>query len=240
MNAVNVMAQGKTLRPSVNVINTAVGPVYGTINLLVDSRIVYSESGVFEPGTTIKDLEWQVPKSQAHVKYDIQASLETYGLIYLSDRSIFNSFAKTQTVPLSEQIPILAVTDEWGNVVARPTSLYSSNTLDENSRFQVTAPNGECVIGSGSDCLVNESTKSYRGGLQRVVVDGQTLSIRYSGPDNPMERFSITSSGPIVGNWNINLESAGMFGQTASAQTELWLKVKYRAEYNLSVIVSSE
>jgi hypothetical protein len=55
-----------------------------------------------------------------------------------------------------------------------------------------------------------------------------------------MERFSITSSGPIVGNWNVNLESAEIFGQTASAQTELWLKVKYRAELIPSVIVSSE
>ncbi len=170
----------------------------------------------------------------------MQASLEIYGQIYLSERTIFNSFVRTQTVPLSEQIPILAVTDEWGNVVARPTSLYSSNTLDENSRFHVTAPDGNCVIGSDSHCLVNESTKSYRGGLQRVLIDGQTLSVRYSGPDNPMERFSITSSGPIVGNWNVNLESAEIFGQTASAQTELWLKVKYRAEYNPFVIVSSE
>lgn len=58
MNAVSVMAQGKTLRPSVNVLNTAVGPVYGTINLLVDGRTVYSESGVFEPGTMIKEVEW--------------------------------------------------------------------------------------------------------------------------------------------------------------------------------------
>ncbi len=45
MNAVSVMAQGKTLRPSVNVLNTAV-------------RTVYSESGVFEPGTMIKEVEW--------------------------------------------------------------------------------------------------------------------------------------------------------------------------------------
>ena len=195
---------------------------------------------MFEPGTTTTELEWQVPKTQAHVKYDIQASLETFGLIYLSERSIFNSFAKTHAVPLSEQIPILAVTDEWGNVVARPSSLYSSNSLDENSRFQVTAPNGECVIGSGSDCLINESTKSFRGGIHRVVVDGQTLSVRYSGSDNPFERFSITSSGPIVGNWNVLLESSEIFGQTASAQSELWLKVKYRAEHTPSVIVSSE
>ncbi len=170
----------------------------------------------------------------------MQASLESYGLIYLSERTIFNSFVKTHTVPLSEQIPILAVTDEWGNVVARPSSLYSSNAFDENSRFHVTAPEGTCVIGSDSDCLVNESTKSFRGGLQRVVIDGETLSVRYSGPDNPMERFSITSSGPIVGNWNVNLESAEIFGQTASAQTELWLKVKYRAEHTPSVIVSSD
>jgi len=63
---------------------------------------------------------------------------------------------------------------------------------------------------------------------------------RYSGADNILERFSITSSGPIVGNWNVNIESPEIFGQSASAQTELWLKVKYRAEHNRSFTVSSD
>ncbi len=105
-------------------------------------------------------------KEPISLKVRYAGIVRDYGQIYLSERTIFNSFVRTHTVPLSEQIPILAVTDEWGNAVARPTSLYSSNAFDENSRFHVTAPDGNCVIGSDSHCLVNESTKSYRGAFR--------------------------------------------------------------------------
>ncbi len=76
--------------------------------------------------------------------------------------------------------------------------------------------------------------------IQEIIIDKQIYRIRYSGADNILERFSITSSGPIVGNWNVNIESPEIFGQSASAQTELWLKVKYRAEHNRSFTVSSD
>jgi len=55
-----------------------------------------------------------------------------------------------------------------------------------------------------------------------------------------LERFSITSVTPIFGNWNVELVDLGVFGQTASAQQEGWIKVKYRTEHTPSIIVSSE
>ena len=142
-------------------------------------------------------------------------------------------------MPLENTEPITAIVDELGNSIARPALLYSSNSANENFKFHVTAPDGTCVIGSESDCLVKESTKSYRGGLESVVIDGQILRVRYSGPDNPLERFSITSYYPIIGNWSVQLEEHKIFGQSASAQTEGWLKKKYRTEHNLIVTVSS-
>jgi len=95
------------------------------------------------------------------------------------------------------------------------------------------------VIGGGVGCLVTDSTTERRGGLDSIIINDQIYRVRYSGADNILERFSITSSGPIVGNWNVNIESAEIFGQSASAQTELWLKVKYRAEHNPTIIISS-
>jgi len=239
MDSMSVKAQGASLRPSAYVINNAVGPIYATINLLIDGRPVYSESGIFESGITKKDLKWNIPKSQSPSRYDIQTSLQMYDLTYLTDKATFNSFARTQLVPLSEQVLILPITDELGNVIARPGLLYSSNSANENFRFHVTAPDGTCVIGSESDCLVKESTKSYRGGLESIVIDGEIFRVRYSGPDNPLERFSITSYAPIIGNWSVQLEEHKIFGQSASAQTDGWLKIKYRTENNRVVTVSS-
>lgn len=240
MDAITVKVQGTHLRPTAHVINTATGPIYGTLSLLVDGKPVQSESNMFEPGITIKELDWLIPKNHLPSRHDIQSSLQVYDKTYVTSKTTFNSFVRTHIVPLSNQINILPVTDELGNIVARPALLYSSNSMGENFRFHVTAPDGTCVIGSESNCVVKESTKSHRGGLQNVIIDGQILRVRYSGSDNPLERFSITSSTPIVGNWNVELTSLEIFGQTASAQTDIWLKIKYRAEHNPSVFVSSE
>lgn len=240
MNSAISQAQGTILRPSVYVTNTATGPIYGTINLLVDGKMVYSEPDLFESGLTTKELKWFIPKSQSQSRYDLETTLEMYDLTYSTSKITFNTFSRTEIIPISEQVHIRSITDEFGNVLARPALLYSSNNMGENFRFQVTAPDGTCIIGSESGCIVKESTRSLRGGLESVEINGQTFRVKYSGPDNPLERFSITSATPIFGNWNVELVDLGVFGQTASAQQEGWIKVKYRTEHIPSIIVSSE
>ena len=57
----------------------------------------------------------------------------------------------------------------------------------------------QCIIGSANECLINESTRRKRGDLESIPYGDQILRVRYSGPDNILERFSITSIDPIVG-----------------------------------------
>ena len=104
----------------------------------------------------------------------------------------------------------LEVIERDGNVLSEPVLLYASNTQTE-FKFQVTAPNGQCIIGSSKECSVNDSTRSDRGGLASVQYDGQSLRVKYSGPDSTLERFSITSINLIVGDWIVTLETEDGF-----------------------------
>jgi hypothetical protein len=136
---------------------------------------------------------------------------------------------------MSDQSDIVPATDELGNVIARPAMMYSSN--DGTGQFRVTAPDGTCVIGSG--CLVEESTLKHRGGIDSVLVDGHIYRVRYSGADSPLERFSITSLDSVLGKWNVEIEDKeGKF--VAFAQTDVPIKVQYRAERSTMVTVGME
>ena len=133
------------------------------------------------------------------------------------------------------------VTNAEGDIIARPALVYASDsTFDENLRFRVTAPDGTCVIGGSSDCKVSESTAYNRGGLSTVEIDGQVLRVKYSGVDSTLERFSITSFEPILGNWKVELESADGSIPYAHAEDEVLMKVQYRGEKSPVVTVSSE
>jgi len=88
--------------------------------------------------------------------------------------------------------------------------------------------------------MVSESTAYNRGGLTTVEVDGQTLRIKYSGADSALERFSITSFEPILGNWKVELESTDGAVPYAHAQDEVLMKVQYRGEKSPVVTILSE
>ncbi len=55
--------------------------------------------------------------------------------------------------------------------------------------------------------MVQDSTLSNRGALYSVILDGQIYRIRYSGADSPLERFSITSFDPVIGDWKVEIIS---------------------------------
>ncbi|MEK0351963.1 MAG: hypothetical protein QQN57_03635, partial [Nitrosopumilus sp.] len=122
----------------------------------------------------------------------------------------------------------LEIIEKDGNVLSEPVLLYASNTQTDEFKFQVTAPNGQCIIGSSEECSVQDSTRSDRGGLASVQYDGQTLRIKYSGTDGALERFSITSIDPIVGDWIVTLEAEEGFIPLAQAVKDLTVKVKHR------------
>ena len=83
-----------------------------------------------------------------------------------------------------------------------------------------------------------DSTKLSRGGLQSVQYDGQTLRIKYSGPDSALERFSITSIDPIVGDWTVTLEAEEGFIPLAQAVKDLTVKVKHKIHSEIITVYS--
>jgi len=114
---------------------------------------------------------------------------------------------------------------------------FTSNS-DDSLRFTVTDPQGQCIIGGADECLINESTRGKRGGLESIPYGDQILRIRYSGADNVLEKFSITSIDPIVGQWNISLESEDGFVQQAYASEDSVVKIKYRYHSEIVTLFS--
>ncbi|MEX2313605.1 MAG: hypothetical protein WD650_06400, partial [Nitrosopumilaceae archaeon] len=129
---------------------------------------------------------------------------------------------------------IVPATDELGNTIARPAMMYSSN--EGSGEFRVASPDGTCVIGAG--CLVEQSTLKHRGGIDSVLVDGHIYRVRYSGDDNPLERFSITSLDSVLGEWKVEIVEDSEFMAAAAADNPV--KIQYRAEHSPLVTVRSE
>ncbi len=124
-------------------------------------------------------------------------------------------------------MPALQVIQRDDTILADPALVYASNA-DSGLRFTVTDPQGQCIIGDTDECLVNESTRGKRGGMESVLYGDQILRVRYSGADNVLERFSITSIDPIVGQWSVSLETENGYVQQAHASEDVNVKIKYR------------
>ena len=235
MDTVTIKAQGTTLRPTVYLTNEGEIPVYSTVSILADGERVSSTPVLLTPGQNRITLEWSIPKSDDTRIYDVQTLLEVYDKSYITSIATLNTFVRTQIIPITEQSSIESITDELGNSIARPAMLYASNP--ESGTFRVTAPDGTCVIGTG--CLVEQSTLKHRGAIDSVILDGHIYRVRYSGADNVLERFSITSLDSILGEWRIEIESQDSEFM-AAAISDVPIKVKYRAERSPLVTVTSE
>jgi len=220
--------EGSTMRPSAYVINHVEGPVFGTVSLLVDGKVVSSATKFFGVGQTRVPLEWVIPKEGRHMIYAIQAKLDLYGTPAITEKASVSSFMKTQIISISEMQTILPIIDQAGNTIAQPALLYASDSAHDNLRFRVIGNEGFCFIGATDECAVKESTLGNRGGIQSVEHSGIIYRVKYSGVDSPLERFSITSVDQVGTNWNITLESMDDFIPQAYAMEDIHLKVKYR------------
>ncbi len=76
--------------------------------------------------------------------------------------------------------------------------------------------------------MIHGSTLQSPGGLQTVTLGGQVYRIRYSGSDNTLERFSITSVDPITGNWKVEIVSQHEMTPMMDAASNTFLKIQYR------------
>jgi hypothetical protein len=213
-------------------------PSYGIVSLIVNGEIVSKKSHLFTTGQTIVDLEWKSPHVDEHVIYDVMASVDLY------DKSISTQSAKLHIYPktiamLASDMKSLELVTENDTILADPALIYASNTVDQNLRFRVLAPNGECLIGVSEECAIHDSTANQRGGLASIEYEDQIIRVRYSGPDSPLERFSITSIDPILEHWTVSLETSDEIVPQAQAMKDLSVKVKYRI-HSETITVYSE
>jgi hypothetical protein len=220
-----VKASGSVIKPEFYIFNDD-APSYGIVSLIVDGKVVSKQSQLFGTGQTHMIFNWNVPKSDGHVDYEIQGMIELYDNTYTTISSSLATHPKTVTVSSSD-MPELKVIQRDDTILADPALVYASNS-DDSLRFAVTDPAGQCIIGGSDECLVNESTKGKRGGLESIPYGDQILRVRYSGADNALERFSITSIDPIVGQWSVSLETEDGYVQQAHASDDSVVKIKYR------------
>jgi hypothetical protein len=199
-------AQGKISKSTIQVISETVETILGKVYLLVNGEIVFEEEREFSTGNTVLEAQWKVPKSGKLESYDIKAKLVIYGDTFETETAKLNSFVSKASIPLSELTVLSSTIDADGEMISYPAHLYSSNK-DKDSRFRVSTPDGTCIIGGTDECLVKELTRSYKGNFVTVIVNEQIYRVSYSGAENPLERFSISSVDPIVGEWKIQLES---------------------------------
>ncbi len=217
--------EGNTRQPQAYFTNTGTGPVYGSIVLLVDGNPVFiSPTQVFGTGQNQVNLEWQVPVTGSTTQYTLQAVANIYGKSFETQSSMFSSFPGTVRMPLSKLNSIDSIS--IGNdTIGRAYLLHSSFDNHGMARFKVTAPDGTCVIGETKDCLVTNSTTGLGIGFKTVSIGDQIYQVRYSGSENSLERFTITSVDPIVGNWDVEIVSQSV--PQNQIMNNVFLIVKY-------------
>ncbi|MEX2192437.1 MAG: hypothetical protein WD717_03540, partial [Nitrosarchaeum sp.] len=237
MDIASIKESGSLVRPQLFVDNNDL-PSYGIVSLIVNGEVISKKSQLFATGETVVNLEWKSPNIDEHIIYDVMASVDLYDKSISTQSAKLHIYPKTITM-LASDIKSLEPLTEDNTVLADPALIYASNSVDQNLRFHVTAPNGQCIIGVSEECAVHSSTASQRGGLASIEYEDQIIRVRYSGPDSSLERFSITSIDPLVNNWIVSLETSDGIIPQAQAMKDMPIKVKYRT-YSETITVSSE
>jgi hypothetical protein len=65
-------------------------------------------------------------------------------------------------------------------------------------------------------------------------IDNKPYDIQYSGNGSILQRFTITSSEPIVGQWKITIVKDGI--EQAGLENSVYLKIKYLKEATPTII----
>ena len=220
-------AAGTTARPS-SYLTVDGGSVYGTISLVVDGQTVYTSPGqLFSNGQTQVRLEWQTQPTDALINHKIEAVANIYDKSFTAQGNII-TFSSIKVAPISQSINIAPINDASGHTIANPEVLYSSFNNEGTMRYKVTAPDGTCVIGVSSQCLVQNSTLDAPGQIKSVTIGDQIYRVRYTGVNDTLERFSITSVDPIVGTWNVEIDSQIDLTPQTQMMDSTSLKVTYR------------
>gem|GEM_PF-1738380 len=221
-------AEGSMRTPQAYIANNGTSTVYGFVELIVDGKPVFkSLPETFAPGQTQVNLQWKVPTTGIAAQHTIQTRAEIYGQTFETQVMPIFAYPRTVVIPLSKLDTISSMM--IGNsTIADAHVIHSSFKHGMGMRYNVIASDGTCVIGSDKTCLVTNSTNYDKMGFKTITLGDQQYQVRYSGPDSPLERFSITSVDPIVGQWKVGMESNDHSGQTQLENTVL-LQIKYQS-----------
>ena len=241
LDSPSIIDQGGEFNPIAYVYNNGDTPIFGSISLLIDNLVVKTTPvRLFDLGETEIVLEWQVPKNVEAKNYQVSSRLNLFVDIVNTGSTSLSTFPSTQTVPISQPALPKIVQDDGGNEIAHVSILYSSHTDNPEYNYKVIAPDNTCVIGPYHWCLVTDSTKNYRENTQSVTIDNQIFRIRYSGGDSPLERFVISSIDPILGVWQVDLQSNDGVIQSPGLANDVFVKLKYTSQKSFLTTVSSE
>jgi hypothetical protein len=182
-----------------------------------------------------------VPTISGNVlSYQISARLNVYDRVLATTSTTLNTFPSTISSSISEPVNVYSMKDNLGNDVANAILLYSSYKGDTNFHYRVISPGGNCLIGQSDQCIVNESTIPLKGNMKSVDIQGQIFRIKYSGPENQLERFTISSIDPIIGKWDITLESSDGTMISKNISDTVQVKIKYKAHEDKIVTTTSD
>jgi hypothetical protein len=204
--------------------------VYGNIELAVNGSIVYtSPAQLFNVGQNKVTLEWKSHTVGKISGYQLQERAEIFGkeIVDLVPSHVI-TFPGTSNVFLSNLSSVNDISIR-NITVAKASILYSSFVNEGTMRYKVVSPDGTCVIGPSDSCLVSKSTLELPGYIKTVTIGDQVYRIRYTGPDDSLERFSITSADSLSGNWKVEIDSTDTMIPAAHAMDDVILKIKYRA-----------
>ncbi|MBC8250652.1 MAG: lamin tail domain-containing protein [Candidatus Nitrosopelagicus sp.] len=112
-----------------------------------------------------------------------------------------------------DKIPIILTEKSSDDSTLTPRviqgSLFTSARGEESDVNLRITTDGQCVIGTSSDCLVTESTRKPGAIYSIVTIDDVNYKIRYSGNDVRLEKFSIvpenSNSKIDIDNWNVEI-----------------------------------
>jgi hypothetical protein len=217
--------------------NNSDGPVYGYVDLIVDGKIVYTtHAQLFDKGQTQVNLVWKTPSVSQVVSHNVFARVTLYDKSFDTVSSNMILFPGTMTEPLSSQKNIQSISFN-NNTIAKAATLYSSFKNDGTQNYQVTAPDGTCVIGTDNSCLVTKSTVGLPGNFKTVTIADQVFRVRYVGMSQGIERFSITSVDPITGLWHVGIIKQGL--TSISEPSDVFVKIKYTDTDTSKITLSS-
>ena len=210
--------------PDISQINCLVGQSCGLGNTEKKIRVSEGTDGA------MFFMNYKIPSDSAVGKYTVIADTH-FGQI---EKSFFviNEFDVVNPGPLPEssskvskiiekfnriagnEIPIILDEKSTTESTLVPRviqgSLFTSARGEESDvNLRITTTNGQCIIGSDSNCLVTESTRKPGEIYSVVSIDDVNYKIRYSGNDVRLEKFSIvpedSNSKIDIDTWNIEI-----------------------------------